>query len=165
MSDPFKLQNVKDINDLKERAYKTAVYMFNNKHDFKWLNSIINRAYNDTEYFSYDVDTFVDMVKVYLKYITGSISKEEGKKRIDEIIQKHNEDDKEIGTVIDKMSKFMMAIDNAFKTRNLKYGEITFTCPLCQGEAFASRGPLPENPEEIVNHYAGCKGCGMTMMV
>lgn len=63
-----------------------------------------------------------------------------------------------------EMFEFMIASNNAFKKAGLKFGEVTFKCPICGGEAWAGQYKTPNNISHKITVRAYCKKCGSSMM-
>lgn len=66
--------------------------------------------------------------------------------------------------LLDDIKKFERAENKAFEQKGIAYGEVEFECPLCGGQAWATRKHTPENPAHEVTVRGHCPGCGMTYM-
>lgn len=60
---------------------------------------------------------------------------------------------------IEVAMKFMQAESEAFKDANIKFGKVTFICPLCGGQAVGNRC---EHASRINGLGSGCTQCGYT---
>lgn len=59
---------------------------------------------------------------------------------------------------------FMKVVNESFKKVGLEFGEVTFKCPICGGEAWAARYNTPGNISHKVTVRSYCKKCGCSMM-
>lgn len=101
------------------------------------------------------------------KYSNELYLKEKSSSRIeckkgDEFICKHNAhpDNRSINGVLN----FIKAVDEAFKQDNIEFGQVSFNCPICGGEAWAMREDTPESIVHTITLRSKCEKCGFLVM-
>jgi hypothetical protein len=144
-----------NFNDVKAVAYKAASEGISNGFSTEWANKYVNNIPPSSRLWWYE-----EMIRAYADYLNGVKTKEESSRIISDIEGKWNELDELVGAVF----KFRKAANEAFKKQGIEFGVVEFTCPICGGQAKASRHNTPNNPAHAVTVREGCSSCGYSSM-
>ncbi|PGT83245.1 hypothetical protein [Bacillus sp. AFS040349] len=144
-----------DFKDLQEKAYAKALDWRMYNFQKRWLDNYTKRYAPSSE-----VRLFRSTIESYGNYLQGKITKVQGEQDMREIESKYNK----FHNTIKKVFGFHLEMDKAFEEQNQEFGEITFECPVCNGQAYGARYSTPDNMAHKVTMRAGCHGCGIKMM-
>jgi len=136
--------------DLKVRAYQIAIIGKNTSFNENW-----KKIYSQTE--SHD-DSIVlkGMIDIYADYLKGDLSKP----RAIGQTKKLERDFNDVEYSVKSMMEFGKARNRAFRESDVRFGTVSFVCPLCQGDATATRKHTPETPSNTISTRARCTNCG-----
>ncbi|WP_282156005.1 hypothetical protein [Cytobacillus gottheilii] len=144
-----------DFDELKIAAYKVALIWKGFEFKANWLDGYLNKYANGSL-----ASIYKNVILSYKLYLAGETTEEDGKKAL----EKHEEKFNKLDGMLNNIFLFQDTMRKAFLERKMKFGSVSFVCPICGGEAYGSKIETPTNPAHKTTLRAGCQGCGFIVM-
>lgn len=145
-----------NIDGMKSKAWEIAnIYM----HSQINIREVVTQ-YGDRYEDSYDMDFIVEAINIYCDYLKQNVSIDTSKKKMNELIEKYEENETSETEALHGLMSFMKAFSDALNLVEGYPKQVRFTCPLCAGIA---KGQSSYNSGRT-NNYSCCTKCGFTVM-